>query len=305
MRILLLGRNGQLGWELQRSLSPLGTVIALERNAKNNFKYYCGDLNNLQGLANTIRKIKPDIIVNAAAYTNVDKAENDLVQAYLTNAEAISILAQEANNIDAWLIHYSTDYVFNGEGANAWKEDDLAAPLNIYGNTKLAGEQYIIKSCRKYIILRTSWVYACHGKNFAKNILNLAKERKELSVVNDQIGAPTGADLIADCTAHIIRSLTISNTPLELAGIYHLAANGETSWFNYAEYVLAVARENNVILKLTKLNPISTANYKTAALRPLNSRLNTQKLQSTFELVTPPWQLGVTRMLAQTFGHNS
>lgn len=294
MHILLLGKNGQVGWELQRALAPLGTVTALGRHSTE----YCGDLARPDELANTIRTLKPDVIVNAAAYTAVDKAESEFMLARQINADTLAIIANEAEKLGAWLVHYSTDYVFNGEGDTPWREDDISAPLNVYGATKLAGENFIAQNCPQHLIFRTSWVYGARGKNFAKTMLRLAKERAELGVINDQIGAPTGADLIADCTAHAIRTV-VQQQSVSLAGIYHLAASGATSWFDYAELVFAHAKAQGVELKLTTLNAIATVDYPTPAQRPLNSRLNTQKLTTAFGLTLPTWQQGVTRMLTE------
>lgn len=293
MHILLLGKNGQLGWELQRALAPLGTVTALDRHATE----HCGDLARPDELANSIRELKPDVIVNAAAYTAVDKAESEPMLARQINADTLAVLAVEASKIGAWLIHYSTDYVFNGEGDTPWREDDITVPLNVYGATKLAGENFIVHNCKRHLIFRTSWVYGARGNNFAKTMLRLAKEREELGVINDQMGAPTSAELIADCTAHAIR--TVSNQGSSFAGIYHLAASGETSWHDYAAYVFAQALEHGVTLKLNTLNAIATVDYPTPAQRPLNSRLNTQKLTTAFGLTLPTWQQGVTRMLTE------
>lgn len=303
MKVLLLGKNGQLGWELQRALSPLGELIALDRYGQDSL---CGDLTNLDDLRATLAAIKPDVIVNAAAYTAVDKAEAEPELAYLINAQASQVLAEEAQKLGGWLIHYSTDYVFNGEGDTPWQEDDATAPLNVYGTTKLAGENLIAQHCTQHLIFRTSWVYAARGNNFAKTMLRLAKERTELGVINDQIGAPTSAELIADCTAHAIRTVVEQSRKqnkkqqaTSLAGTYHLAASGETSWFAYAEYVFAEASRLGVELQLTTLNAISTAEYATPATRPLNSRLNTQKLTAAFDLTLPHWQQSVTRMLTE------
>ncbi|MDX8385158.1 MAG: dTDP-4-dehydrorhamnose reductase, partial [Gallionella sp.] len=203
MKILLFGKNGQVGWELQRSLAPLGELIALDRSSTK----WCGDLTNLDGIAETIRSVAPDVIVNAAAHTAVDKAESETALAQTLNALAPGVMAKEAAAINAWLIHYSTDYVFDGAGENPRQENDPVAPLSVYGSTKLAGEQRIQQSGCKHLIFRTSWVYATRGGNFAKTMLRLAQERDKLSVINDQVGAPTGADLIADVTAHAIRSV--------------------------------------------------------------------------------------------------
>jgi len=201
MNILLFGKTGQVGWELQRALAPLGTVTAVDVKSTT----YCGDFSNPEGVAETVRRVRPDVIVNAAAHTAVDKAETEREFAELLNATSVEAIAVEAEKLGAWLIHYSTDYVFPGTGETPWLETDAVAPLNVYGETKLAGEKAVQENCTKHLIFRTSWVYAGKGNNFAKTMLRLAKDRPELSVINDQFGAPTGADLIADCTAHAIR----------------------------------------------------------------------------------------------------
>ncbi|WP_409316557.1 dTDP-4-dehydrorhamnose reductase [Pseudomonas sp. KCJK9016] len=293
MKILLLGKNGQVGWELQRSLSPLGELVALDRHAVDGL---CGDLSDLDALRATIRTLKPDVIVNAAAYTAVDKAESEVELADRVNGHASLVMAEEAALLDAWLIHYSTDYVFSGEGSASWQETDAVAPVNHYGVSKLAGEQAIAASGCKHLIFRTSWVYGARGNNFAKTMLRLAKDRETLSVIADQIGAPTGADLIADVTAIAIRE--VLRRP-ELAGVYHLAASGEVSWHGYASHVIAFARDNGEQLAVTAISPIDTAAYPTPARRPLNSRLNTRKLRDNFSLHLPDWQSGVTRMLRE------
>ncbi|WKJ92003.1 dTDP-4-dehydrorhamnose reductase [Methylomonas montana] len=297
MKIVLFGKNGQVGWELQRSLAPLGELVALDRHSLN----YCGDLSNLAGIRETVRALRPDVIVNAAAYTAVDKAETETELAHMINALAPSALAEEAKNCGAFLLHYSTDYVFDGSGDQAWREGDSVAPLSVYGQTKLAGEQAIQASGCEYLIFRTSWVYAARGNNFAKTMLRLAQEREQLSVINDQIGAPTGAELLADVSAHAIRT-AIQNP--ELTGIYHLAAAGETSWYDYAHFVLDYARQSGMALKTSKqaVTAIPTSHYPTPAQRPLNSRLNTEKLKSAFDLRLPNWQTGVERMLNEIYG---
>jgi len=298
MKILLLGKNGQVGWELQRSLAPLGELIALDRHSTN----YCGDLSNPDAVAETVKRLKPTVIVNAAAYTAVDKAETETELAYTINAKAPEALAQAAKQIGAWLVHYSTDYVFNGSGSQAWQETDAVAPLSVYGQSKLAGEQAIQAAEGLHLIFRTSWVYAARGNNFAKTMLRLAKERDQLSVINDQIGAPTGAELLADVTAHAIRS---GLKQPELSGLYHLAAAGESSWYDYARYVLDYARKMGIELKTAEnaITAIPTSAYPTPAQRPLNSRLNTEKLQSQFGLVLPNWRMGVERMLTETLSY--
>jgi dTDP-4-dehydrorhamnose reductase len=294
MKILLLGKNGQVGWELQRSLAPLGEVLALDRHSTT----HCGDLSQPERLAQTVRDWRPDVIVNAAAHTAVDKAESEPDVARCLNATAPAALAQAAAEIGAWLVHYSTDYVFNGEGEQPWQEDDATGPLSVYGQTKLEGEQAVAASGCKHLIFRTSWVYAARGGNFAKTMLRLAGERERLTVIDDQRGAPTGADLIADVTAHAIRSAMQQPA---LGGLYHLVAAGETSWHGYASHVIAQARhiQPELGLKVTDIAPVPTSAFPTPAQRPLNSRLSTHKLQQALGLVLPPWQQGVNRMLAE------
>ncbi len=297
MKILLFGKNGQVGWELQRGLAALGQLVALDRHSQ----FFCGDLSDLAGIAKTVQNVKPDMIVNAAAYTAVDKAETDISQAELINSKAPEALANAAKECGAWLVHYSTDYVFDGSGNEAWKEDDRVSPLNVYGGTKLQGEQAIQKSGCEYLIFRTSWVYAARGNNFAKTMIRLAQEREQLSVINDQFGAPTGAELLADVTAHAIR---LASRKKDVAGLYHLVAAGETSWFDYARYVLDFARQAGVSLKLPEnaLQFIPTSQYPTPAKRPLNSRLNTEKIKTTFDIDLPDWRIGVERMLMEIHG---
>ncbi|MBP8205515.1 MAG: dTDP-4-dehydrorhamnose reductase [Giesbergeria sp.] len=298
MKILLLGKNGQVGWELQRSLAPLGEVTALDRYSTD----FCGDLGNLAGLRETVQRLRPQVIVNAAAHTAVDKAESEPELARLINATAPGVLAQEAHKLGAWLVHYSTDYVFDGSGSQPWVETDTPAPLSVYGHTKLEGEQLIAQHCPKHLIFRTSWVYAARGGNFAKTMLRLARERERLTVIDDQWGAPTGAELIADVTAHAIRQVQQRPVgPHDEAGIYHLAASGHASWNSYAKHVLAQAAQAQPAIELVakEVAPVPTSAFPTPARRPHNSRLNTAKLQATFGLRLPPWQQGVDRMLAE------
>lgn len=292
----MFGANGQVGWELQRSLSPLGELVALNRHSTG----LCGDLANLDGIAGTVRLVRPDVIVNAAAYTAVDRAESDADNAYAINAVAPGVLAEAANAIGAWMVHYSTDYVFNGSGSKPWGETDPTGPLSVYGQTKLDGERLITAKCANHLILRTSWVYAARGGNFAKTMLRLAKERDRLSVINDQFGAPTGADLLADVTAHMVRSASAGNSA-RLAGTYHVAAAGETSWHSYAHFVVDHAINAGLTLKASPatVDPVPTTAFPTLAVRPHNSRLNTAKLQTCFRLQLPAWQLGVARMLTE------
>ena len=298
MKILLFGKNGQLGWELQRSLAPLGELLALSTNSTN----YCGDFTNLEGIGKTVADFAPDIIVNAAAYTAVDKAETEPELAHLVNAAAPQVLAQEALRLGAWLIHYSTDYVFDGSGQQFWSENDTPNPLSIYGKTKLAGEQAIKQTGCTHLIFRTSWVYAARGGNFAKTMLRLAKERTSLNVIADQFGAPTGADLLADVTALCLKQIQDSpNTSANLTGIYHLVAAGVTTWFDYASFVIESARQQSASITVAPqdIKPIPTSAYPLPAPRPSNSRLNTQHLQNTFNLKLPEWQIGVHRMLQE------
>ncbi|KTC05556.1 dTDP-4-dehydrorhamnose reductase [Pseudomonas syringae] len=297
MKILLLGKNGQVGWELQRSLAVLGEVVALDRHTVSTvYGDLSGDLSSLDGLRNTIRCVKPQVIVNAAAYTAVDKAETEQELAHTVNALASQVLAEEARQLDALLVHYSTDYVFDGTGTIAWKESDAVSPVNYYGATKLEGEQLIVASGCKHLIFRTSWVYAARGNNFAKTMLRLAKDRPALNVIADQIGAPTGAELLADIATAALQQ-TLARP--ELCGIYHLAPAGEVSWHAYAQYVIDFARAHGEPLAVETINPIGTIEYPTPAQRPLNSRLNTEKLRHNFSLHLPDWQSGVARMLME------
>ncbi len=294
MNILLFGKGGQVGWELQRSLSVLGTVTALDFDSTE----HCGDFSNPAGVAETVRALRPDVIVNAAAHTAVDKAESESDFARTLNATTPGAIALEAAKLGAWLVHYSTDYVFDGSGSRPWVETDAPAPLSVYGRTKLEGEQLIAQSGARHLILRTSWVYAARGGNFAKTMLRLAQERERLTVIDDQWGAPTGADLLADVTTHAIRHL--QQRP-EDAGLYHLVAAGETNWNEYAKYVLAVAARHPVAEKIIakEVAPVPTRAFPTPAVRPHNSRLDTTKLRSTFGLTLPHWQTGVARMLTE------
>lgn len=296
MRILLFGRNGQVGWELQRSLAPLGEVVALGSSADEGG--LCGDFADLEGLARTVAQVRPDAIVNAAAYTAVDKAESEQELARTVNALAPGVLAQAAQRIGAPLVHYSTDYVFDGSGSRPWTEADATNPLNVYGRTKLEGEQRITQAQPWHLVLRTSWVYGARGGNFARTMLRLARERDRLSVIDDQVGAPTGADLLADATAHALRAL-LANP--ELAGTYHVAAGGETSWHGYARFVVAHAQQAGVPLRASAhaVDPVPSSAYPTAARRPHNSRLDTGSFRATFGLALPPWQRGVTRLLQE------
>lgn len=297
MKILLLGKNGQVGWELQRSLGVLGEVVALDRHSPD----LCGDLTNLAGLAQTVQAVRPDVIVNAAAYTAVDKAESEPALAHTVNALAVGVLAQEAQTLGAWLVHYSTDHVFDGSGTRPWRETDAPAPLNVYGQTKLEGERLIQAANPRHLIFRTSWVYGARGVNFAKTMLRLAQERERLTVIDDQFGAPTGAELLADVTAHAIRQAVQAANAPALAGLYHVAASGETNWFLYTNMVLCPVKTSKLATKLVvkSVDPIPTTAFPTPARRPHNARLDTTRVQAAFGLTLPDWQPGVERMLAE------
>jgi dTDP-4-dehydrorhamnose reductase len=300
MRILLLGQNGQLGWELQRSLAPLGELIALDRHSTE----HCGDLARPVDLAASVRALRPDVIVNAAAHTAVDRAQSEPELARTINTDSPAALALAASQTGAWLLHYSTDYVFDGGGSAARDEDAPTGPLNVYGQTKLDGERAIQATGCHHLILRTSWVYAARGGNFARTMLRLAGERERLTVIDDQIGAPTGADLLADLSAHMLRQAIVRPEVggADLSGIYHAVAAGETSWHAYARHVIGWARAHGQALKVGAIDPVPSSAFVTAAQRPLNSRLATGKLQRTFGLTPPHWQVGVDRMLAEVLG---
>lgn len=297
MKILLLGKNGQVGWELQRSLQPLGTVIALDRAGEAGL---VGDLSDLAGLRRTICDLRPDVVVNAAAYTAVDKAESEPALARRINSEAPEVIARCLAKHGGWLVHYSTDYVFDGSGERPWSEEDSTGPLNVYGQTKLEGELAIQASGCKHLIFRTSWVYAARGANFAKTMLRLAAERETLKVIGDQVGAPTGAELIADISAHCLR---IAHEKPQVSGFYHLAADGDVSWHGYASFVIELARQAGQELAVRAVDAIGSADYPTPAQRPLNSRLCSRKLRDTFGLHVPHWKNGVQRLLSEIQGN--
>ena len=298
MKILLFGKNGQVGWELQRALAPLGELVSLDFDSPGPL---AADFTQPDSLAATVRAVAPDVIVNAAAHTAVDKAENEPALAQKINAAGPAVLAREAATRGAWLLHYSTDYVFDGSGTVPWKEDGPTGPLNVYGRTKLEGEQAIQASGCRHVILRTSWVYAARGGNFARTMLKLAQERDRLSVIDDQVGAPTGADLLADLTAHLVRAMQKDAT---LAGTYHATASGETSWHGYASHVIAFARAAGLPITVSPgaIEPVPTAAYPTPARRPHNSRMDTHRLRSRLGFSLPDWRVGVDRMLTEVLG---
>ena len=294
MKILLLGKDGQVGWELQRALAPLGELHACGRNE--------ADFANPDSLRTLVRDVAPDVIVNAAAYTAVDKAESDQHAAHVCNAVAPGVLAEEAATLDAWLVHYSTDYVFDGSKVGAWVETDAANPLSVYGRTKYDGEERIRASGVTHLILRTSWVFAARGGNFAKTMLRLAKERETLSVVADQHGAPTGAELLADATALALhRIAALGSGARSLSGTYHLAASGSTTWHAYARHVLAQAQAYGAVLKAgpEAVQPIAASAFPAPAVRPANSLLGCSRFCASFGLVLPDWRYHVNRMIAE------
>lgn len=293
MKILLTGKNGQVGFELQRALAPLGEVIALDRGTCN--------LADAEGLRELVRRIAPDVIVNPAAYTAVDRAESDQDNAFAINARAPGILGEEAARLGALVVHFSTDYVFDGAKAEAYREDDAPAPQSVYGKSKLAGERALAEANPRHLILRTSWVVGAHGGNFAKTMLRLAAEREQLSVVADQFGAPTPAALLADLTAHLLRQYQRDGACDFPYGTYHVAAAGETNWYDYARFVIAYAQADGKQLKVApeQVTPLRTEQYPTPARRPANSRLDTSRFRETFGLRLPPWEEGLRQVLAQ------
>jgi dTDP-4-dehydrorhamnose reductase len=290
LKILLLGPNGQVGWELQRALAPLGELVIAGREL--------GNLEQPEQLRGALRQIQPQVIVNAAAYTAVDAAESDRERAHTVNAVAPGVMAEEAAAAHALLIHFSTDYVFDGSGERAWVEADATGPVNVYGETKLKGEELIRRSGCRHLIFRTSWVYASRGKNFLRTMLRLAADKDKLSVVGDQNGAPTGAELIADITAHALRAE--AHNPA-LSGLYHLVADGVTTWHGFARHAIETARQLGQPMRVAAdaIAACRTADFPTPARRPQNSRLSTERLRDAFQLTLPPWQVGVERAVRE------
>jgi len=295
VKILLLGKNGQVGWELQRSLAVLGEVVAVDIDSAPPWQL---DFLDPDALRSLVGAAAPQLIVNAAAHTAVDKAEAEPELVRTINATAVGVLAREAAARDAWLVHYSTDYVFDGSGSAPWTERSTPAPLSVYGRSKLEGEELIRASGCRHLIFRTSWVYGARGDNFAKTMLRLARTRDSLTVIDDQIGAPTGADLLADLTAQACR---LARARPELSGTYHAVAAGETSWHGYAKHVIAFARARGETLRVAPdaIAPVPSSAYAQAAPRPKNSRLDTTKLRNAFDMALPAWQQGVDRMLTE------
>jgi len=292
MRLLLFGANGQVGWELRRSLAILGDLTALTRHD--------ADLARPSILGSTVRGLAPHVIVNAAAYNAVDHAENEPEVCATINAEAPRALAAEAAVLGSWLVHYSTDQVFDGRADSPYKEDAPTGPMSVYARSKVEGEQHIRASGCKHLILRTSWVHSPRRDNFARRMLKLACERETLDVVADEIAAPTGADLLADITAHALRACL--DDP-KLGGTYHAVAGGETSRYDYTLFVLEWARARGVQIKTPfgAIHAIRSSDYPSLARRPLNARLDTAKLRTTFKLAPPHWREGVRRMLSEAF----
>ena len=301
MNILLLGPHGQVGWELQRALAPLGTVVTAGRGKTAHELVDLSAAGASAALLVLAQRVQPGLIVNAAAHTAVDRAEGEPERARAINAEAPAALAGYAASAGVPLVHFSTDYVFDGSGSHARIEAAATGPLNVYGHSKLQGEEAIRASGCMHLILRTSWVYAARGGNFARTMLRLAAERDKLNVIDDQVGAPTGAELLADVTSHAVRRLLADTS---VSGTYHCAASGFTSWHGYASHVLMHAAAHGVALKVGAgaLRAIHTSDYPTPARRPLNSRLDCSKLQHTFGVQMPPWQQGVDRMLSEVLG---
>lgn len=294
-RILLTGKNGQLGSELQRSLASLGELVAVDMAE-------C-DMSDPEAIRRVVRDVRPRLIVNPGAYTAVDKAETEIDLAMAVNAAAPRILGEEAARIGAWIVHYSTDYVFDGKSERPYVETDAVNPLNVYGRSKLAGEQGLQAACAQHLILRTSWVVGPHGNNFAKTMLRLAAERDSLKVVADQVGTPTSAILLADLTAQLVRQWHMEGERNFPFGLYHVTAAGETTWCDYARFVIAEAQTAGRPLRMGPegVQPITTAEYPVAAARPANSRLNTEKFRTTFGLPLPHWEDGVCQVLRQVF----
>ncbi len=294
MTILLLGANGQLGQELQRALAPLGTIVATTRSGALPDGSACevADFDQPASLAALLDRVQPTVVVNAAAYTAVDRAEGERDAAFRANAEAPGVLAKWCAQAGVPLVHYSTDYVFDGQGTRPYREDDATAPLGVYGASKLAGEQAIRAAGGRHLIFRTAWVYASHSANFLRTMLRVGAERDVLRVVADQVGTPTPAALIADVTAQALQH------DGALSGTWHLTAKGETSWHGFADAIFAEAVATGVLPRAPKVEAITTAEYPTPAKRPAYSHLDVAKLEQDFGVVLPSWQDGLKRVIA-------
>ncbi|MFC6283170.1 MULTISPECIES: dTDP-4-dehydrorhamnose reductase [Polaromonas] len=293
LKILLFGKNGQLGAELLRSLAVFGEVIAPERGQSG------GDLANAADIRGAVLRVMPDIVVNAAAFTDVDAAEGQPDIARAINADAPALLARSCGETGAWFVHYSSDYVFDGSGGTRpWTEDDPARPLNAYGLSKLLGDQSVMQNCARHLIFRTSWLYAAHGENFAKKILRRLRKDGQLTVVNDQFGVPTAANWLADLTVVALARVLADE---RLAGLYHAAAAGETSWHGYACFVVEQAQKTGLLagVPINAVRPVASTAYEQTARRPMNSRLDTSKLRRTFGLNPPDWQVGVANVVEE------
>jgi dTDP-4-dehydrorhamnose reductase len=291
-KFLLTGATGQVGSELLRALAPLGEVIAPPRSQ-------C-DLARPQTLSALVDEVRPDVIVNAAAYTAVDKAETESALAMTVNAEAPGVLAAAARRHGALMVHYSTDYVFDGRKTTAYDEDDLPNPLGSYGRSKLAGDEAVRALAGDHLIFRTTWVYAARGGNFLRTMLRLAAERDELRVVADQFGAPTTAALLADTTATALgRDLARRTNGAFTSGVFHLTAAGKTSWHGFATAIIAGARQRGMALRCQRIAPITTAEYPLPAARPANSSLSCRRLEARYDITLPPWEAGLAQVLAE------
>ena len=295
--IVLLGPTGQVGMALRRALAPLGRLVILDRHSAHGV----GDLLQPEAVAQAVLDCQPQAVVNAAAYTAVDLAEQEPEQAHAINAHAVGLVAQAAQAAGAWMVHYSTDYVFNGSGQQPWVESDETQPLNVYGQSKRAGELALMDACARHLVFRTSWVYALHGSNFAKTMVKLALQRERLSVIDDQVGAPTGADLIADVTAHALREVLCGDSVQGQSGVYHLSAQGACTWHAYASHVIGLAQRirPDWAWKVQEIVSVDSSAFATAARRPLNSRLDTTRLERQWGLAMPAWEQGVDHMLQQ------
>ena len=298
-RLLVVGANGQVGTELRRSLAPLGTVVAATRDGKcgDDASRAVADLTDPQALARLIHDVVPSAVINAAAYTAVDKAESEREVAFQVNAEAPGAMARACAELGVPFVHYSTDYVFDGQGTRPYREDDPVAPLGVYGVSKLAGEQAVREAGGRHFIFRTAWVYAAHGHNFLRTMLRLGAERDELRVVADQVGTPTPAALTADVTATVLSKALAGDAPA--AGTWHLVADGRTTWHGFAEAIFTEAVAAGLLPRAPRVLPIGTADYPTPAKRPAYSCLDTSWLRRDFGIRLPAWEQGLAEVIAE------